>query len=147
MMEKVKGTIKPLPAVELEGTEKQVKWASEIRAKAANVLLQECVLREQYEVTNMLPGGKTEIKSRPVQRIIEALKSEEGIKAYLESLPDFLVESTIKSMNDALDRYARFAEIMSNSSAKFWIDNRDNQEPNYMFMLFKQYINTGVKRF
>lgn len=148
----VKGTIKPVVAVKLEGTEKQIAWAEEIRKKAAAVLLDNNVLREEYVQESYLPGGKPEVQSRTVKSLIAALRSEEGIKAHFDgmkadNLPESRFESTVKSMNDALDRYARFVEIMSNASAKFWIDNRDNQEKNYMFKAFKEYINTGVKKF
>lgn len=142
---KVKGTIRPLQTAALEGSEKQISWATDIRAKAAKVLLQDCILREQYEVQNMM--GKPEVRLRPIQPLIEALRSEESIEEYLTSLEDFQVERAIESMNAALDRYARYVEIMSNPSAKFWIDNRDNKAKNYMFKAFKEYINTGIKKF
>lgn len=148
----VKGTVSPLETVKLEGSEKQVAWAEEIRRKAASELLHSDVFCEQYEVVSLLPGRKPEMQSRSVKKLFAALQSEEGIKAHFEdmkkaSLPESRLESTVKSMNNALERYNRFTEIMSNSSAKFWIDNRDNQEKNHMFKLFKEYVNNGVKKF
>lgn len=148
----VKGTIAQLPPVELEGTEKQVKWALDIRAKAAKNLFYDCVMREQYEAVSMLPGRKTEMQTRPIDDIITALRSKEGINAYFEDMKARGVHESryadaVESMTNALGRYSRFAEIMSNASAKFWIDNRDNQATNYMFKAFKEYVNTGVKKF
>ena len=62
-------------------------------------------------------------------------------------MPASRLDSDVKTLNDAYDRYQRFTEIMTNDSAKFWIDNRDNQPKNYMFKNFIEYIRTGVKNF
>lgn len=150
-MKNVKGTITKIVMPELQGTEKQIKWAETIREKAAKVLHQELMF-EDYEVVDLVTGRKNRVEKRPVDAIIKALMSEQGISDYLtelkeRNLPESRIESAIKSMNNAYDRFVRISEIMSNADAKFWIDNRDNQEKNYMFNKFKQYVRTGVKTF
>lgn len=147
----VKGTINKLVIRKLEGTEKQVAWAEQIRDKVSRTLQSE-VMYEQYESVSRLPGGKSRIESRPIPAIITALKSAEGIKAHFEemkndNLPESRFVSTVKTMNDALGRYARFVEIMTNADTKFWIDNRDNQVKNHGFKEFIKYVNTGVKNY
>lgn len=151
IMEKVKGTISKISFPELKGTEKQIKWAKSIRANAAAVLQDE-LMNEEYEVVNELPGRKNTIEKRRVDAIVKALFSEQGVKNYLDKLknsnvPESRIESAVVSMNKAYDRFVRLSEIMSNADAKFWIDNRDNQEKNYMFKKFKNYVSNGVKEF
>lgn len=97
-----------------------------------------------------MPMQKTKTVRRPVKEVVNALKSEESIKEYFEErkdLPTARLENALKSLNDAYDRYQRFVEIATNDSAKFWIDNRDNQEKNYMFKNFIEYVKSGVKNF
>lgn len=149
--EQVKGTLVGFELPKLEGSEKQVKWAEKIREAAVGHLRQE-VIHEQYEEVSLLPNGKTRIQKRPIPTIVNAMMSQDGIKAIFsemetKSLPESRFESTVETMNSAFDRYARYTEIMSNTSAKFWIDNRDNQEKNYMFKAFKNYVTNDVKNY
>jgi len=136
-MSGVNGTIKDFDLPELEGTGKQVAWANKIRQEAAGTL--------QDEVTH--EEWKEGQPKRSVAQLVEALQNEEATQEYLDELPEFLVDRTIKSMNELLERYERMIEIATNPSAKFWIDNRGNQEKNYMFNKFAEYVQTGVKEF
>lgn len=145
-VKQVKGTIEPVQASELAGSEKQIAWAKEIRQNAVNVLLNE-VMHEEY---TMETTRSQKVAKRPVHAVLEALKTEEGINEYFEERKDspaFILNNAVKTLNSAYDRYQRFAEIATNDSAKFWIDNRDNQEKNYMFKNFIEYVNNGVKNF
>ncbi len=137
MASRVKGTIQPIELPALEGSEKQVKWAENIRANALKAMQIELV-REDW---------KEGQPKRSVKGLLQPLTSKKATQEYLDQKPEFLVEGTIKSMNNLLDRFDRYTEIATQSSAKFWIDNRDNQEKNYMFNLFEKYVATGVKEF
>lgn len=136
-VKKVKGIVEKVNLPELKGSDKQVAWAKDIRANASRAMQNELFYEEWKE-------GQPK---RPVKNLLAALTSKEAIQKHLNNLPEFLVDGAIESMNNLLDRYARFAEIMKNEDAKFWIDNRDNQEPNYMFGAFKGYVSNGTKRF
>lgn len=147
----VKGTIAKMNALKLEGTEKQVSWAEQIRRKAAATLQKE-VIYEEYEEVSLLPNRKPTTQKRNVGNLLQVLASEEGINAHFakmeaDGLPKSRIETTIQTMNNLIGRYERLSEIMQNTDAKFWIDNRDNQAKNYMFGAFKKYVNTGVKEF
>lgn len=147
--EQVKGTIEQLQVNNLTGTVKQVAWAEDIRKNAVQAMFEE-VLHEEYVVEGNMPMQKTKTVRRPVKEVVNALKSEESIKEYFEERKDLTttrLENALKSLNDAYDRYQRFVEIATNDSAKFWIDNRDNQEKNYMFKNFIEYVKSGVKNF
>lgn len=148
----VKGTIAKTVLPVLEGTDKQVAWAAGIRQKAASHLVNNAILQEQYVEESLTPGVKAKTMKRPVKNLIAALTSTEGIQKHFDDMRANNVhasrfESTVKSMNDALDRHARMTEILSNASAKFWIDNRDDQLQNNMFKAFTEYVVSGVKKF
>lgn len=150
-VKQVKGTVSKINIPQLEGSEKQIAWAEQIRKNAAAELQYE-VTHEEYEQVSSLPGDKSTIQKRSVESIIRALTSEEGINDYFvkmeaNNLHESRFKSAVQSMNNALDRYTRFVEIMSNADAKFWIDNRDNQEKNYMFRAFREYVSKGIKKF
>ncbi len=147
----VKGTIKKMNAPKLKGTEKQVSWAEQIRKKAAATLQKE-VVYEEYEEVSLLPNRKPATQKRNVGNLLQVLVSEDNINAHFskmeaDGLPKSRIEATIQTMNNLIGRYERLAEIMQNTDAKFWIENRDNQAKNYMFGTFKKYVNTGVKEF
>ncbi len=149
----VKGTIAAkLQVPKLKGSEKQIDWAKDIRKNAVAALFADEVMHEQYESVSQLPQSKPKIESRPIKAIIQALVSKEAIEAYFDKmkedeLPASRFESTVESMNNALDRYNRFMEITMNDSAKFWIDNRDNQIQNHMFKAFRDYVTHDIKKF
>lgn len=133
----VNGTIKHLTLPELKGTEKQVAWANTIRQDAIAEMKDEVVFEDWKE-------GQPK---RNISQLVNALTSEESIQSYLDGRPDFLLKNTIVSMNNALDRYARFLEVVAETDAKFWIDNRGNQVKNHGFNNFKAYVSNGVKKF
>lgn len=153
----VKGTLLDIQFAELEGSEKQISWAKEIRKKAVNAMLNE-IFHESYEMMDKV-RGTSKIEKRYVKNLVLKMHSEESIIEYLKEQKEFherissaelakeKTERLIKSMNGAYDRHARTREILSNTSAKFWIDNRDNQEKNYMFNQFRTYVATGEKLF
>lgn len=148
-VKQIKGTIEELKVKALKGTEKQIKWAEDIRKSAVDLLFEE-VLHEEYIVEGSMPMKKSIVERCSVKNAVYALRSKESIKDFFEDkkdMPASRLDSDVKTLNDAYDRYQRFTEIMTNDSAKFWIDNRDNQPKNYMFKNFIEYIRTGVKNF
>lgn len=126
---------KDLP--ELSGSEKQVKWAETLREEADEVLWHYAIHRDGRGN----PSGLHDI----------AIKGRNKIKEYIEDNP--LVDTTsgklraekisdqIAAFRELADRVKRYNEIMSNSKASYWIDNRDSTLQNYMFKKWKNYID------
>lgn len=139
-MNKVKGIIEPMQAVALEGTEKQIEWASKLRKDAIMAMHRE-VIFEDFTMESMLPNGRPTTEKRNVSQAFKALLSVGATEEHLNNLPEFLVERTINTMNGILDRYNRLAEIAQNADVKFWIDNRNNQKA------LNKYVNTGIKEY
>ena len=138
--------ITPLKAVALVGTDKQIEWAKSIRSEVYHSLMNE-VQTEEYIAESSLPMGKNTIEKRSVKNLMTAMLSEETLEAYYNGLRDFQVENAKKSAEGIAIRWERMKEIMTNPSAAFWIENRNNQVKNDFFHLFKTYVNTGVKNF
>ena len=132
-----KGTVRQAENVALQGSVKQIAWAESIREKAIDPLFRE-VISEDWK------AGQPK---RPLYNMVPVLSGKVDVKDYLNERPANKRESIINSLNAMHDRYNRFLEIVENPSAKFWIDNRDNQAKNYMFKSFINYINTGVVSF
>src|SRR5690625_4129281 len=118
-------TIKPVENFklgELEGTEKQVEWAKEIRQKAVNKMFYDEVMYEEYVQKSMLPMGKDTIQKTKVEPVVKAIFSQEGIENYINEARN--EEVAIKAIEKAIARFERFKEVAENTSAKFWIENR-----------------------
>lgn len=135
--DQVKGTLGTVHLPELQGTVKQVEWAKGIRKNALDALFGE-VFYEEW---------KDGYPKRSVKALAPIMASEESIEKYLEGKTGPDAEGTVEMMNNLLDRYSRFSEIASQTDVRFWIDNRDNQEKNYMFKEFIEYVSTGIKNF
>ncbi|HEY4624339.1 MAG TPA: hypothetical protein VIH12_10780 [Solibacillus sp.] len=131
---------------ELQGSEKQIKWAKQIRRDVYNHLIGS-VTHEVYISESSLPMGKPTVESRPVTAIFKALQSEATATEYFAGLRDFQVADAKASAITLVERWERFKEIVENPSAKFYIDNRYNTDHNYMFTAFKEYVSTGLKKF
>lgn len=120
----------------LTGTKKQVEWAEEIREGIRKEL--------SYYSRYFLSDG------RPCA-LFNVLKqgNEAVIKDILASVSHFdnetvkkeRIASRISAYKDLAKRIKRYNEIMSNSSAVFWIDNRRNCSDNYMDKKFKEFID------
>lgn len=132
-----KGTVREAENVELQGSVKQIAWAESIREKAIDPLYRE-VITEDW---------KTGQPKRPLNNMLPVLSGKVAVEDYLNERPASRHDTIINSLNAMHDRYNRFLEIVENPSAKFWIDNRDNQAKNHMFKNFINYINTGVVSF
>lgn len=145
-MNKVKGTLRDINFADLKGSEKQVSWAKDIRSKAIKVM-EHAVMTIEFTPQSVSPMDRPKAQTRPVKEVAMKMLTEESIQMHLNDLEGIRLDKEINKMNGIYDRYNRFAEVLSNDSAKFWIDNRDDQEKNYMFKEFVNYIKTGVKNF
>lgn len=114
-------------APKLEGTEKQINWANDIRKE---------ILRDlsTYAVTKTSDGRPSDLYKTVKQgkdAIINDIKNNPLISDTSGKLRKEKIESAISGYKDLASRIKRLNNIAQNSSAKFWIDNRTNQAENY----------------
>lgn len=123
---------------ELQGTEKQKKWAEEIRENAL------------YHINNTIVRLRD--NTAPVgSDFIEAASSKEGMAEYIKNHP--LVQSTEGAIRQQkidnlcgdfttyAERYRAGMGILAHTDAKYWIDNRPNQLENHNYKKFYDIIN------
>lgn len=111
---------------QLEGSEKQIAWANDIRKD---------ILRELgIYATTMTSDGRTsdlyKIAQRGKDAIISDIKSNPLINSTSGKLREEKIEKAIDGYKDLASRIRRLNSIAQNSSARFWIDNRTNQLEN-----------------
>ena len=131
-------TLKELP--ELVGTEKQIKWAKDIRKEVGMELARYAVDRNtegnpvsRDHFTNLGKGKEAMLSEIQNNALVKMTKGEvQGQR----------IKDRIGTYNEISRRYNTYKEIMSNDSAKFWIDNRPGSSPEtYMNKKFKKKID------
>lgn len=124
---------------ELEGSEKQIKWAKAIREDLRNDLWGYASLRTSdgrpTDAYNILLRSGRDGAIRDIKKLIERLRdsSDEVKKERLER--------KIWAYTDLAKRIKKYNDIFSNRSAAFWIENRWNSPKNYMNQKLKKYID------
>ena len=124
--------VKSLP--ELTGSEKQVKWATQIRSEAQQEMF-------TYATTQMngRPSSLYEVAQRgqtaKQQFIDKAVSSFDG---ELKQRKRAEYEAKFDDLDRRIEVYNR---IFSHSDAKYWIDRRSNSEINYQYKRFKAMID------
>lgn len=104
----------------LEGSDRQVAWANQLRRNAFNYLYQEAVERDangrQFGHVRTLMNGKEAMLS-------EIKSSAEGVDREVRGQ---WINRRVDAYNSAAERYGRLKNMFeSNKSAKYWIDHRD----------------------
>ena len=105
----------------LEGSDRQVAWANQIRRNAFNYLYQEAVERDangrQFGHVRTLMNGKEAMLS-------EIKSSAVGVDREVRSQ---WINRRIDAYNSAAERYGRLKNMFeSHKSAKYWIEHRDS---------------------
>ncbi len=127
---------KSLP--ELEGTEKQVRWANKIR---------EGIMKElfDYTIKRTSEGNPADLFRTATHGTDEIVKRIEYKERTIELDPRVnreRIDREISSFKDLAKRISKFNEIAKNKSASFWIDNRTDWSNNYMNKKFKKKIDS-----
>ena len=123
---------------QLQGTEKQVKWARQIRNQIGKDLF-------EYATRRTSDG-------RPSKLLLVALKGKESIKKDIKDETSYIYDQNVKRQRvkasvdayvDLAKRIKQFNKIMTSSdSAKFWIDNRPGWTENYLNKKFRKKIDS-----
>lgn len=121
--EEYKAISKKSELPELEGTEKQVKWAQDIRIETLREL--------HYYTMNYASDGRPKSgfqnltkdgNEYAVQRIKNVLEVHGNVSDDIRSQ---VINHEIETINDHAKRVRVYNEIASHTSAKWWIDHRD----------------------
>lgn len=104
----------------LEGSDRQVAWANQLRRNSFNYLYQEAVERDangyQFGHMRTLMAGK--------EAVLSEIKS--STKSIDKEVKDQWISRSVEAYNSAAERYGRLKNMFeSNKSAKYWIDHRD----------------------
>lgn len=121
----------------LEGSEKQVAWANDIRKK----ILKELGI---YTITRTSDGRQSDLYKTATQgkeAIIKDIKSNILINSASGKLREEKIENAVSGYKDLASRIRRLNSISQNSSARFWIDNRTNQLENDHNKKFRNIID------
>lgn len=104
----------------LEGSDRQVAWANQLRRNSFNYLYQEAVERDEngYQFGHMrtLMAGK--------EAMLSEIKS--STKSIDKEVKGQWISRRVEAYNSAAERYGRLKTMFeSHKSAKYWIDHRD----------------------
>ncbi len=111
---------------QLEGSEKQVAWANDIRKG----ILKELGVYAITRTSDGRPSDLYKIATQGKEAIIKDIQGNPLINSASGKLREEKIENAIAGYKDLADRIRRLNSIAQNSSARFWIDNRTNQLEN-----------------
>lgn len=120
----------------LTGSEKQIKWANDIRDDVYNALVSEMYKTEK--------GSRTEAinyitSTKDMQTWIKHVKD-----AFRDTDSDILkqrINDSIEALRIASDQYGRVRDLIEKeTSARFWIDHRHKHPADPKWLTLKQKI-------
>lgn len=118
---------------QLEGSEKQIAWAKQIRAEFVPKLVQSVFAQQQDIVKAMNSGGKDGVAQHIHDEAVNAYKNRYNYisnKKEAEKLADKDISNYVKREVSAYNALAKqmkaINNLSANTSAKFWIDNRNS---------------------
>lgn len=110
-----------MPA-KLEGSDKQIEWADQIRKKILKTL-------GLYTVNRMSDGrsciGMWEIAKKGEDAIVEDILNSPLVTSTEGRLRQEKIENHISGFNDLAERIRRLESITQKTSAAWWIENRN----------------------
>lgn len=122
--------ISKLPS--LTGSEKQISYATKIRNEIGRAAL--------YQATARTSDGRPSSLMQTAKKGNAAIKNDINnnalIKSSTGSVKKEKIKDAVNGYKDLSDRISRVNEVLSNSSAKFWIDNKYGDK-------IMKYIDTG----
>ena len=131
---------KDLP--QLTGSAEEIKEAKKIRSKT----LQDA---QYYALTKLSDGRPSDLyktASLGKQAMIDSINNSALVKATWDpNVKQQKISDKVAGYKDTYARNQRFGDILSQTSAKFWLDHDTNTPKNYMNLHFKDYIDGKTK--
>ena len=131
---------KDLP--QLTGSAEEIKEAKKIRSKTLKDA-------QYYALTKLSDGRPSDLyitASRGKQAMIDSINNSALVKATWDpNVKQQKISDRVASYKDTYARNQRFGDILSQTSAKFWLDHDTNTPKNYMNLHFKDYIDGKTK--
>ena len=125
---------------ELQGSEKQKKWAEDIRDDAIDHM--NTVIAT---VNGKRVGNDFMEAARSKEAMTEYIRNHNLVKMTDGAVRQQKIDGICDNFNEYARRYAAGTKILSNADAKYWIDNRPNQVANAHYKKFDGIIN-GVSK-
>lgn len=125
---------------QLEGSEKQVAWAQDIRKQTVQNLYRYAT---SY-TSDGRPFGKENFRdiAQGREAVAKSIMNHPLVSGSSGKTRQEKIEERISSYRDIADRVKIVREIASNKSAKFWIDNRSAAKMSELY----EKIDHGVKK-
>ena len=131
---------KDLP--QLTGSAEEIKEAKKIRSKTLKDA-------QYYALTKLSDGRPSDLyitASRGKQAMIDSINNSALVKAVWDpNVKQQKISDKVAMYKDTYARNQRFGDILSQTSAKFWLDHDTNTLKNYMNLHFKDYIDGKTK--
>ena len=131
---------KDLP--QLTGSAEEIKEAKKIRSKTLKDA-------QYYALTKLSDGRPSDLyitASRGKQAMIDSINNSALVKATWDpNVKQQKISDKVANYKDTYARNQRFGDILSQTSAKFWLDHDTNTPKNYMNLHFKDYIDGKTK--
>lgn len=131
---------KDLP--QLTGSDEEIKEAKKIRSKTLKDA-------QYYALTKLSDGRPSDLyitASRGKQAMIDSINNSALVKAVWDpNVKQQKISDKVAMYKDTYARNQRFGDILSQTSAKFWLDHDTNTLKNYMNLHFKDYIDGKTK--
>ena len=131
---------KDLP--QLTGSAEEIKEAKKIRSKTLKDA-------QYYALTKLSDGRPSDLyitASRGKQAMIDSINNSALVKAVWDpNVKQQKISDKVAMYKDTYARNQRFGDILSQTSAKFWLDHDTNTPKNYMNLHFKDYIDGKTK--
>ena len=131
---------KDLP--QLTGSAEEIKEAKKIRSKTLKDA-------QYYALTKLSDGRPSDLyitASRGKQAMIDSINNSALVKAVWDpNVKQQKISDKVAGYKDTYARNQRFGDILSQTSAKFWLDHDTNTPKNYMNLHFKDYIDGKTK--
>ena len=129
---------KDLPQLSAE----EIKEAKKIRSKTLKDA-------QYYALTKLSDGRPSDLyitASRGKQAMIDSINNSALVKAVWDpNIKQQKISDKVAGYKDTYARNQRFGDILSQTSAKFWLDHDTNTPKNYMNLHFKDYIDGKTK--
>ena len=131
---------KDLP--QLTGSAEEIKEAKKIRSKTLKDA-------QYYALTKLSDGRPSDLyktASLGKQAMIDSINNSALVKATWDpNVKQQKISDKVAGYKDTYARNQRFGDILSQTSAKFWLDHDTNTPKNYMNLHFKDYIDGKTK--
>lgn len=131
---------KDLP--QLTGSAEEIKEAKKIRSKTLKDA-------QYYALTKLSDGRPSDLyktASLGKQAMIDSINNSALVKAVWDpNVKQQKISDKVAGYKDTYARNQRFGDILSQTSAKFWLDHDTNTPKNYMNLHFKDYIDGKTK--